>query len=157
MFLSGNLNPNSSAVGGWGQETGNCSVPLFMLNNKKLNGLKSASQRDFFFFRHSSESEHWRWTQKLGASLSSRGAWMPRLVPLGDSATCHRARHIPSAILNEVTFASSLPHSPSLGSTPWEWCDQVAESLDRTMARGLSVQSAREFSTQPKSAARLPW
>lgn len=113
--------------------------------------------REIFFLdiplNLSTGDEHKNWMRLF----LPRGAWKPRLVPLGDSATCHRARHIPSAILNEVTFASSLPHSPSLGSTPWEWCDRVAESLDRTMARGLSVQSARELSTQPKSAARLPW
>lgn len=50
MFLSSHLNLNSSPVGGWGLETGNGSVSLFMLNNKKLNCLKSASQGEFFFF-----------------------------------------------------------------------------------------------------------
>lgn len=49
MFLSSHLNLNSSPVGVWGLETGNGSVSLFMLNNKKLNCLKSASQGEFFF------------------------------------------------------------------------------------------------------------
>lgn len=48
MFLFDGLNPDSAMVGGEGCETGNCSVSLVKRNNKKLNGLRSASQRESF-------------------------------------------------------------------------------------------------------------
>lgn len=154
MFLSGNLNPNSSAVGGWGRETGNCSVSLFMLNNKKLNGLKSASQRDFFFFfldiplNLSTGDEHKNWVLlflPVGPGSRALYLWVtqPHVTVLGTyPAPSWMKSPLPAAYLPALPLGAHLGSGVTGWPRAWilQWQEAFLCSLLESLALSQSLQ-----------------
>lgn len=122
MFLSGSLNPNSLAVGVGAKKQEAALFHCSCSTIKKLNGLKRASQSEFFYtvtpLNLSDGDEHRNWMLLFTEH--------PPFRPHGLAATpwtsgvTWAAWHV-----TQVILASSLPHSPSLGSAPWEWLDRV--------------------------------
>ena len=150
MFLLGSLNPNSPAAESGGWETGNCSVSLFMLNNKKLNGLKSASQREIFRSTFSSLNlsdgdEHKNWMRLFFPPYAPppHWAWQSCLGPLGWPS-------LHGTVLATVPSQSlRSPHQELSSSLPLRKSGTAGKNCSGQPQPGPSAPSARELSAQP--------